>query len=65
MPAFTLERLDAIMERFVVTEYNARPHSESGQASAERWGASGFILPLGPFVLADCGVADGPEAGDR
>ncbi|GHG54962.1 transposase [Sinomonas cellulolyticus] len=42
-PTLTLEQLDGIIERFVVTEYNARPHSETGQAPAERWGASGFI----------------------
>lgn len=39
----TLEQLDAIMEQFIVTEYNQRPHSETGEAPAHRWGASGFI----------------------
>ncbi|GAB3249265.1 transposase [Arthrobacter pigmenti] len=39
----TLEQLDAIMEQFIVTEYNQRPHSETGEVPAHRWGASGFI----------------------
>jgi len=42
-PALTLEQLDGIMERFIVTEYNQRQHSETGQAPADRWSASGFI----------------------
>lgn len=35
------------MERFVVAEYNARPHSETGEPPARRWGASG-IIPRAP-----------------
>lgn len=42
-PAPTLEQLDSIMERFIVTEYNQRQHSETGQTPADRWSASGFI----------------------
>jgi putative transposase len=39
----TLEQLDQILEKFIVTEYNHRPHSSTNQAPAERWSASGFI----------------------
>lgn len=42
-PTLTLEQLDAIMEKFIVTEYNQRTHSETDEAPAHRWGASGFI----------------------
>jgi putative transposase len=42
-PTLTLEQLDGILERFIVTEYNQRQHSETGQAPADRWSASGFI----------------------
>lgn len=42
-PTLTLEQLDAILERFIVVEYNHRRHSETGQAPADRWGSSGFI----------------------
>nr|WP_255546289.1 MULTISPECIES: transposase family protein [unclassified Nesterenkonia] len=42
-PTLTLEELDAIMEKFIVTEYNQRTHSETDEAPAHRWGASGFI----------------------
>ena len=31
------------MEKFIVTEYNQRTHSETDEAPAHRWGASGFI----------------------
>ncbi|WP_035770120.1 Mu transposase C-terminal domain-containing protein [Arthrobacter castelli] len=41
--ALTIEQLDAIMEQFIVTEYNQRPHSETGEVPAHRWGTSGFI----------------------
>jgi putative transposase len=43
-PALTLNQLDAILERFVVEDYNARPHSETGQPPAQRWLADGWIL---------------------
>ncbi len=42
-PTLSLEQLDAIMEQFIVTAYHQRPHSETGEAPALRWGASGFI----------------------
>ena len=42
-PVLTMEQLDAILERFIVEEYNARPHSETREAPATRWAASGFI----------------------
>ena len=42
-PTLTLEQLDSIMERFIVTEYNQRQHSETGWAPSDRWSASGFI----------------------
>jgi len=42
-PTLTLEQLDGILERFIVTEYNGRPHSETREIPVERWGASGFI----------------------
>lgn len=42
-PRLSLEQLDAIMEQFIVTEYHQRPHSETGEAPAHRWAASGFI----------------------
>ena len=42
-PTLTLEQLDSIVERFIVTEYNGRPHSETREVPDQRWGASGFI----------------------
>lgn len=42
-PTLSLEQLDAILEQFIVTEYHQRPHSETHEAPAHRWGASGFI----------------------
>ena len=42
-PTLTLEQLDGIMERFIITDYNQRPHSETGQTPSQRWAASGFI----------------------
>ncbi|MGP5227722.1 Mu transposase C-terminal domain-containing protein [Arthrobacter rhombi] len=42
-PALTMEKLDGIVEQFIVTEYNARPHSQTRQIPIQRWGASGFI----------------------
>lgn len=42
-PALTLEQLDGILEQFIVTEYNGRPHSQTRQIPVQRWGVSGFI----------------------
>lgn len=42
-PRLSLEQFDAILEQFIVTEYNQRTHSETGEAPARRWAASGFI----------------------
>ncbi|WP_324615217.1 Mu transposase C-terminal domain-containing protein [Nesterenkonia sedimenti] len=42
-PTLSLEQLDTIMGQFIVTEYNQRTHSETGEAPAARWAASGFI----------------------
>ncbi len=42
-PALTLGQLDGILERFVVEDYHARPHSETGQPPAERWLGDGWI----------------------
>jgi putative transposase len=42
-PALTLEQLDGILEQFIVTAYNARPHSQTHQIPVERWAESGFI----------------------
>lgn len=39
----TLEQLDSILEQFIVNDYNHREHSETGDAPAHRWSASGFI----------------------
>jgi putative transposase len=52
-PTLTLEQLDAILERFIVDEYNLRPHSETHEVPASRWAASGFIprIPASPDEL--------------
>ncbi len=42
-PTLSLEQLDGIVEQFIVTHYNQRPHSQTGQAPTHRWEASGFI----------------------
>lgn len=42
-PALTLEQLDGILEQFIVTDYNARPHSQTHQVPVQRWAESGFI----------------------
>jgi putative transposase len=42
-PTLSLEQLDAVLERFIITEYNARRHSQTGEVPVYRWGASGFI----------------------
>lgn len=51
-PTLTLEQLDGILERFVVEDYHARPHSETGQPPVERWLADGWI-PRAPAHPAD------------
>ena len=42
-PSLNLEQLDGILERFIVTEYNQRNHSQTGEAPAYRWSSFGFI----------------------
>jgi len=42
-PALNLEQLDGILERFIVTDYNQRRHSQTGETPTHRWSASGFI----------------------
>jgi len=42
-PALTLGQLDGILERFLVEDYHARPHSETGQPPAQRWLGDGWI----------------------
>ncbi|MDV5999539.1 DDE-type integrase/transposase/recombinase [Kocuria rhizophila] len=39
----TVEQLDAILERFIIIEYNTHTHSQTGEPPVHRWGASGFI----------------------
>lgn len=39
----TLRQFDEILERFIVDDYNHRPHSETREAPSRRWGATGFI----------------------
>lgn len=43
----SLAELDAAIGKFIVAEYNQRPHSETGQPPQARWDATGF-LPLLP-----------------
>ena len=38
-----LEQLDGTLERFIIADYNQRRHSQTGEAPAHRWSASGFI----------------------
>ncbi|MHA7241459.1 transposase [Arthrobacter sp. TMS1-12-1] len=42
-PALNLEQLDGTLERFIIADYNQRRHSQTGEAPAHRWSASGFI----------------------
>jgi len=42
-PTLTLAQLDGILERFVVDDYPARPHSETGQPPVQRWLGAGWI----------------------
>lgn len=52
-PELTLAQLDAILEAFIVSEYNHRRHSSTGESPVQRWGASGFIprMPAHPEDL--------------
>ena len=38
-----MAQLDGILETFIVSEYNHRRHSSTGESPVHRWGASGFI----------------------
>lgn len=42
-PSLTMPELDGVLERFVVGEYNERPHSATGSAPHARWRGAGFI----------------------
>ncbi|WP_332603191.1 Mu transposase C-terminal domain-containing protein [Arthrobacter sp. S2(2024)] len=46
-PALTIRQLDETLGRFIVHEYNERPHSETGTAPHARWRGTGFV-PRGP-----------------
>ncbi|WP_380168900.1 Mu transposase C-terminal domain-containing protein [Jannaschia sp. R86511] len=52
-PTLTLEQLDGTLERFVVEDYHARPHSETGQPPVARWLGDGWLprLPAHPEDL--------------
>ena len=43
VPTLTLRQLDGIFEQFIVTDYNQRLHTQTGEAPSTRWAASGFI----------------------
>ena len=49
-PALVMQQLDEVIERFIVQEYNERPHSATGTSPHARWRASGFIprIPAHP-----------------
>ncbi|WP_147050787.1 Mu transposase C-terminal domain-containing protein, partial [Kocuria flava] len=42
-PALSLEQLDAVVQRYLIEDYHARVHSETGQAPATRWIGAGWI----------------------
>ena len=42
-PALSLEQLDAVLGRYLIEDYHARVHSETGQAPATRWIGAGWI----------------------
>lgn len=44
--ALSLAELDTAIGRFIVTQYNHAPHSETGQSPQARWDASGFLPRL-------------------
>jgi putative transposase len=52
-PKLTLAELDGILETFIVSEYNHRRHSSTGESPVQRWGSSGFIprMPAHPEEL--------------
>jgi putative transposase len=45
-PALTLADLDRALWRFIVGDYHARQHSETGQLPQARWEAGGFLPRL-------------------
>lgn len=51
-PKLTLPELDRALKAFIVNDYHQREHSETGQAPAARWEASGFVPQL-PEHLED------------
>ena len=42
-PTLLMQQLDEVIERFIVHDYNERPHSATGTAPHSRWRARGFI----------------------
>ncbi|MDP9890038.1 putative transposase [Arthrobacter oryzae] len=52
-PELTLQQLDTILETFILTEYNQRPHSSTSESPVQRWAASAFIprMPAHPEDL--------------
>lgn len=52
-PTLTLHQLDDVLERFIVDEYNERPHSATGEAPHARWQSDSFIprMPAHPEDL--------------
>jgi putative transposase len=54
-PSLSLEQLDTILERFVVEDYHARTHSETGQPPVQRWLGDGW-LPRLPAQPEDLGL---------
>ncbi|MCU1508955.1 MAG: Mu transposase/integrase [Glaciihabitans sp.] len=52
-PTMTLHQLDDVIERFIVDEYNERPHSATGEAPHARWRSDSFIprMPAHPEDL--------------
>lgn len=52
-PTLTLHQLDDVLERFIVDEYNERPHSATGSTPHARWRSDSFIprMPARPEDL--------------
>lgn len=52
-PTLTLHQLDDVLERFIVDEYNERPHSATGATPHARWLSDSFIprMPAHPEDL--------------
>lgn len=46
-PTLSLHQLDDVLERFIVDEYNERPHSATGSSPHARW-CSGSFIPRMP-----------------